>query len=84
MKIKVLHTSVSIASLNYSYSFSVDKYKIEYVENPEGYVIDGRVFIPIHIVKELVVESEELQPQLSDLVELLDSLPEPKKPKKNK
>lgn len=62
MKIKQLTTIKPIQNKNYSNSFSNRIHKIEYLENPIGYIIDGTTFIPYHNVSELVIDIQELQP----------------------
>lgn len=67
MKIKMLHTLTTIPSLDYSGSFSSTRYKIEALSSPLGYVVNDKSFIPMHNIKEIVFESEELKPVLSDM-----------------
>lgn len=60
MKVKVLHTIATCISKGYISSFHNEKFKIEHVESPNGYLIDGTTFIPYHNVRELMIELEPL------------------------
>lgn len=60
MKIKVLHIIATCISKGYISSFSSDRHKIEHVEIPSGFLVDGSVFIPYHNVRELLIEPDVL------------------------
>lgn len=56
MKIKMIYTRNNVVTKGYGSSFISDKYKIDYVPELDGYMIDDTVLIPIGNILEVVIE----------------------------
>lgn len=79
MKIKTLYLKAVIQTKGYSNTLSSPKHKLEYIQEMDGYLVDGTTLIPSSNVAEVVVESEEFKPSIVTQEELVELPKEIKK-----
>jgi hypothetical protein len=89
MIIKAMYTKTTIQSKGYNSTFVSPKYKLEYIQSMDSYLIDNTTIVPSSNISEVVVEQESIKPMLVTNKEL-EELPNeelvdtPKKLKKSK
>ena len=62
MKIKRIYVIHNIINKGHNLNFDCSKYKIQYVPEARGYLIDDDVLIPESNIKEVLVELDVIKP----------------------
>lgn len=59
MKIKRIYVNQAIMTKGHNMSYDSAQYNLAYVESPSGIVIDETTFVPIHMIREILVEESK-------------------------